>query len=73
MWSLLGAFDWDNLLTHDGASYESGAFDLRGGQPRPTALCKMVQNLARHGHHEHPVLQGPGWWQRPTRFYTTSL
>ena len=72
VWSLLGAYDWDNLLTRDGASYESGAFDLRGGQPRPTALCKMVQNLARHGRHEHPVLHGPGWWQRPTRFYATS-
>ncbi|WP_222840617.1 family 1 glycosylhydrolase [Hymenobacter puniceus] len=72
VWSLLGAYDWDNLLTHDGASYESGAFDVRGGQPRPTALCKMVQNLARHGHHQHPVLQGPGWWQRPTRFYATA-
>ena len=71
VWSLLGAFDWDNLLTRDGASYESGAFDLRGGEPRPTALCKMVQNLARHGHHEHPVLQGPGWWERPMRFHPT--
>ena len=71
VWSLLGAFDWDNLLTRDGASYESGAFDLRGGEPRPTALGKMVHNLAHHGRHEHPVLQGTGWWQRPTRFYTT--
>ncbi|MDB5270743.1 MAG: dTDP-4-dehydrorhamnose reductase [Hymenobacter sp.] len=69
VWSLLGAFDWDNLLTQDGASYESGAFDLRGGEPRPTALAKMVHNLTHHGHHEHPVLHSPGWWQRDTRFY----
>ncbi|MDQ6622315.1 MAG: family 1 glycosylhydrolase, partial [Verrucomicrobiota bacterium] len=26
-WSLLGAFDWDNLLTRDDGGYESGAFD----------------------------------------------
>ena len=71
VWSLLGAYDWDNLLTHDGASYESGAFDVRGGQPRPTAISKMVGNLIRHGRHAHPVVQGPGWWQRPTRFYAT--
>ncbi|MET4105438.1 family 1 glycosylhydrolase [Hymenobacter sp. UYP22] len=69
VWSLLGAYDWSNLLTHDGASYESGVFDMRGGYPRPTALFKMVQNLARHGHHTHPVLKGAGWWQRPSRFY----
>jgi len=69
VWSLLGAYDWDNLLTQDGASYESGAFDLRGGQPRPTALCKMIKNLIGAGQHQHPVLHGPGWWQRPTRFH----
>lgn len=69
VWSLLGAYDWSNLLTHDGASYESGVFDMRGGHPRPTALFKMVQNLTRHGHHAHPVLAGAGWWQRPSRFY----
>ena len=68
VWSLLGAYDWDNLLTRDGASYESGVFDLRGGEPRPTALSKMVRSLARHGHYHHPVLRGPGWWQRPVRF-----
>jgi beta-glucosidase/6-phospho-beta-glucosidase/beta-galactosidase len=72
VWSLLGAYDWDNLLTQDGASYESGTFDLRGNHPRPTALHKMVQNLALHGQYSHPVLQGPGWWQRPTRFFAAS-
>jgi dTDP-4-dehydrorhamnose reductase len=72
VWSLLGAYDWDNLLTRDGASYESGVFDLRGGRPRPTALFKMVQSLARHGRYEHPVLHSPGWWQRPIRFYPTT-
>jgi dTDP-4-dehydrorhamnose reductase len=69
VWSLLGAFDWNSLLTLEGAFYESGVFDVRGGQPRPTALFKMVQNLALHGHHDHPVLQGPGWWQRDMRFH----
>ncbi len=68
VWSLLGAFDWDNLLTQDGASYESGVFDVRSGEPRPTALYSMVQSLIRRGGYTHPVLAGPGWWQRPERF-----
>ncbi len=69
VWSLLGAFDWDNLLTQDGASYEPGVFDVRGGQPRPTALHAMVQSLIQHGHYTHPVLAGAGWWQRDVRHY----
>ncbi len=69
VWSLLGAFDWDNLLTQDGASYEPGVFDVRGGQLRPTALARMVHGLAHQGHYAHPVLEGPGWWQRDVRFY----
>ncbi len=68
VWSLLGAFDWDNLLTQDGASYEPGVFDVRGGQPRPTALHALVQGLAQRGDYAHPVLAAPGWWQRPIRF-----
>ena len=68
VWSLLGAYDWDNLLTQDGASYEPGVFDVRGGRPRATALARMVQALATRGHYAHPVLESPGWWQRPLRF-----
>ena len=71
VWSLLGAFDWDSLLTRDGASYESGVFDVRAGQPRATALAKMVRSLAQEGHYTHPVLQGPGWWQRDIRYSYT--
>ncbi|WP_426492752.1 family 1 glycosylhydrolase [Hymenobacter sp. 102] len=73
VWSLLGAYDWDTLLIRDGASYESGVFDVRSGQPRPTALSAMVRNLIRHGHHPHPVVQGLGWWQRPIRFSAPPL
>lgn len=69
VWSLLGAFDWDNLLTQDGASYETGVFDVRSGQPRPTALHEMVRRLIQDGYYRHPVLLGKGWWQREVRFY----
>jgi beta-glucosidase/6-phospho-beta-glucosidase/beta-galactosidase len=68
IWSLLGAYDWNSLLTCEDGYYESGAFDVRSGQARPTALFKLVQALAREGNYEHPVLQIPGWWNRDTRF-----
>ena len=68
VWSLLGAFDWDNLLTLDGASYESGVYDVRSGQPRPTALHRMIKSLIHQGEFTHPVLAGPGWWQRDIRY-----
>ncbi|HET9502035.1 MAG TPA: family 1 glycosylhydrolase [Hymenobacter sp.] len=69
VWSLLGAFDWDSLLTQDVGHYEPGVFDVRGGEPRPTALHHMVRSLIQKGHYAHPVLAGPGWWQRDLRFY----
>ncbi|UYZ62933.1 family 1 glycosylhydrolase [Hymenobacter weizhouensis] len=68
IWSLLGAYDWNTLLTSEGAFYESGVFDLRGGWPRPTALFRMVKSLATTGQYEHPLLQSKGWWEREERF-----
>ncbi len=67
-WSLLGAFDWTSLCVQPDGDYEPGVFDLRSGRPRPTALAKMVRGLARDGQYDHPVLDQPGWWQRPIRF-----
>ncbi|HVF56463.1 MAG TPA: family 1 glycosylhydrolase [Pyrinomonadaceae bacterium] len=66
-WSLLGAYDWMNLLTCARGQYEPGVFDLRGPQPRPTALAHMLRDLAAGREHEHPVLSGPGWWRRLDR------
>ncbi|HYE92059.1 MAG TPA: family 1 glycosylhydrolase, partial [Terriglobales bacterium] len=64
-WSLLGAFDWNRLATCDDGFYESGIFDVRGAAPRPTALARMVQGLATEATWRHPVLETPGWWERP--------
>ena len=63
-WSLLGSFDWNSLVTVEAGVYEPGVFDLRGPEPRPTALAAMVADLASRGEHAHPVLEGPGWWRR---------
>jgi dTDP-4-dehydrorhamnose reductase len=66
VWSLLGAYDWNSLLTQPHGHYEPGAFDVRGSSPRPTAMATMLKTLARGGE-PHPVLAGQGWWRRDIR------
>jgi dTDP-4-dehydrorhamnose reductase len=69
VWALLGAFDWDSLVTRRTGQYEAGAFDVRrGGGPRPTAVATMTRALATTGTYGHPVLSSPGWWRRSVRF-----
>jgi dTDP-4-dehydrorhamnose reductase len=69
-WALLGCYDWDTLLTAGGDTYESGAFCLRGGSPRPTAVAEYIEALV----HGRDVMSLPalregveGWWRRPER------
>jgi dTDP-4-dehydrorhamnose reductase len=66
-WSLFGAHNWNTLLTREDGEYESGAFDLRDGTPRPTPLAEMVRALAERGDFEHPALATRGWWHRASR------
>lgn len=66
-WSLLGAFNWNSLLTREEDHYEPGPFDLRAPTPRPTALAKMLRGLAQESRFDHPVLDTPGWWRRSVR------
>ncbi|GGY89603.1 sugar nucleotide-binding protein [Pseudoduganella plicata] len=68
VWALLGSYDWNCLVTACNGYYEPGPFDVRGPEPRPTALAKMMRALATGGPLPHPVLQGAGWWHRPGRF-----
>ncbi len=67
-WSLLGTFDWINLVTRTEGYYEPGVFDVRGPEPRPTALAQMISHLSRGEQFGHPLLELPGWWQRQDRF-----
>jgi beta-glucosidase/6-phospho-beta-glucosidase/beta-galactosidase len=62
-WSLFGAVDWNSMLVRRDAYYESGAFDIRGDTPRPTAVAKAIAVLAKRGSFDHPVLDRPGWWR----------
>ncbi len=66
-WSLLGAFDWDSLLTRNAGHYEPGVYDIRGGSPRPTAIARLMVDLGSGTEPQDPVLGQPGWWERPAR------
>lgn len=66
-WALLGSYDWDSLLTRAAGRYEPGVFDLRAPRPRPTAIARLLGELARGTRPTHPVLDAPGWWRRLER------
>jgi dTDP-4-dehydrorhamnose reductase len=66
-WALLGAFDWNSLLTRHLGHYEVGAFDVRAGTPRPTALAAEIARIGHGAGAPHPATQGPGWWRRDVR------
>ena len=69
-WALFGSYDWNCLVTECRGYYEPGAFDVRGAQPRPTAIARMMRELVEGREPKHPVLSGPGWWKRSERFFS---
>lgn len=68
-WSLLGAYNWNTLVTRNANYYEPGVFDVRGGEPRPTAIASLLSSLGAGEEPEHPALDHPGWWHRPERLF----
>jgi dTDP-4-dehydrorhamnose reductase len=64
VWSLLGSFDWDSLVTRVAGNYEQGVFDISGSTVRATVLAEVVRGLAKDGDFEHPFLFASGWWRR---------
>lgn len=68
IWSLLGAYDWDSLLTNCRGRYEPGAFDLRSENPRPTAIVQCMKSLSETGDFKSPLVTAEGWWRRPERY-----
>lgn len=68
-WSLLGGFGWNKLLTSKSGEYETGVFDVRSGQPRPTAMVDLIKSLSRNEDYNHPLILEKGWWHQPERFY----
>jgi dTDP-4-dehydrorhamnose reductase len=66
-WAMFGTYDWDSLATRETDSYEPGAFDARSTPPRPTALAGLLKDVSDGRAPVHPVLNEPGWWNRPCR------
>jgi dTDP-4-dehydrorhamnose reductase len=67
LWSVFGSIDWSSLVTRELGHYEVGAYDVRGPEPRKTALADLATELGRSGAARHPVLTGKGWWQESGR------
>jgi len=67
IWSLLGTYDWNSLVTRFDGFYEPGVFDIRSPIPRPTAIARMMQSFAADLDYTHPLLELPGWWRRSQR------
>lgn len=65
-WALFGSRGWDTLVVRDG-TYECGAFDVRGTEPRATAVAGAIRALARREPVRHPLAGTDGWWRRDVR------
>ena len=72
-WAMLGSFGWNKLLTAPCGEYEAGMFDVRSGEPRPTALAGYIKKLVGGGADDHHLAVDKGWWVRPTRFFHKPL
>jgi dTDP-4-dehydrorhamnose reductase len=68
-WSLFGNVDWRSLITRNDGHYDTGVYDVRGPEPRPTVIAAAAKAFSRGGTFDHPVLDAPGWWRRPERLY----
>jgi dTDP-4-dehydrorhamnose reductase len=66
-WALFGSFDWNSLVTRNDGNYEAGVFELRNGQPQPTALAYLLQTLAHENRFTDACLNTPGWWRKRSR------
>jgi dTDP-4-dehydrorhamnose reductase len=69
LWSTFGNVDWRFLLTQKRGFYDTGAFDVRAGTPRPTIIAKAAKAYGHGQDFDHPALDSPGWWRRPPRLY----
>ena len=67
-WALLGCYDWNTLLTSGRGDYESGAFCLRGGELRDTAVARYISAVTGRRLAGNIAAAGrEGWWRRPER------
>lgn len=71
-WSLLGAYDWCNLLTKTELIYERGVFDVSENVLQPTLTATLIAQLANRGTCNHPYLDQKGWWHCNSRLIKTN-
>ncbi len=71
VWSLFGSCDWDRLVVEPRGYYEPGAFDVRDGCRRPTAIAQAIRELASGGEMRSTVVAGRGWWDRGPAVFST--
>jgi dTDP-4-dehydrorhamnose reductase len=67
-WAMLGASNWSSLATEDRGDFESGAFDPRAGNARPTGVAAVI-TAASQGGNMPLASNGKGWWQRTDRLH----
>ena len=72
-WALLGSFDWNSLLTKEGGNYEPGAFDVRGVEPRSTAIALGLPCLAAGAECGIQFWLHPGGGEGPIEYCTALL
>ena len=46
-WALFGLHGWNKLVTKPWGTYEPGVFNVRTGQPRSTALARLIKVLTK--------------------------
>lgn len=68
-WAMLGAYDWDSLVTCARGRYEAGVFDTSTGAPSPTPLAELLHTLGQGRSPGPAVTSMPGWWNRPERLH----
>lgn len=66
-WSLVGAVDWDSLLTRRRGHYEPGAFDVSTGGPVAGEFADWLKGLAGRRGADGAAPAGVGWWLRDDR------
>lgn len=72
-WALFGSFGWDKLLTKPRGNYEPGAFDIRNGSARATALAAFIKDRTTRDIKSISIENESGWWSRDTRFLYPKL
>ncbi len=66
-WALLGAVDWDSLLTNRRGRYEPGAFDVSSGRPVAGAFAAWLRESGSRRGADQASDCGIGWWSRDDR------